>query len=250
MNRFCDLPGEMPDDRRLDELDDESIEWILDGRPVADAGLAPLAGFAFNVRAVADRRVPRPNAELAQVLVAGFSTEKGDLLVTAGSNDNRRAEPPEPQAAAWRGPSAIKLWRRRHSMLPTGFLSGLPAKIVAGVVAGLAGVTAVGAAGALPGPAQHAVASVVEAVTPFNLPDGDASAAIGLAAGTTSGGPTAASDVNAGTTGADVNISAGASGASPLGVANGKLALNPDPSRRTRRFWPRPRRKARVIESD
>ena len=56
------------------------------------------------------------------------------------------------------------------------FIAGLSvaAKAAFGVGIAAASVTAAGAAGALPGPAQDAVAAAVEAATPFSLPDGAA----------------------------------------------------------------------------
>jgi hypothetical protein len=164
----------MPEDHPTpDFLDDEAIDALFAGHDrIVAAELAPLATFAQDVRSVSDRFVPRPNAALAEVLTSGFSTDKGDLLVTAGSNVNGPAVSRARQAAG------LPKWRKRPQMLPTGFLSGLAAKIVAAVVAALAGVTAAGAAGALPGPAQHVVADVINSITPLNLPNGDTSAAL------------------------------------------------------------------------
>lgn len=51
------------------------------------------------------------------------------------------------------------------------FLASLAAKIAVGTGLAVATVTAAGAAGVLPEPAQHTVASVVEATTPFALTD-------------------------------------------------------------------------------
>jgi hypothetical protein len=56
-------------------------------------------------------------------------------------------------------------------MLVKTLLGSLAAKLAMGVGVAAAAVTAVGATGALPAPAQHAVASVVAATTPFVLPD-------------------------------------------------------------------------------
>ena len=173
MNDWCDVPGEMPGDTFLDAdaLDDQVAEAILSGHGPAEAGFEPLTAFSNDVRTVADRANPQPNAALASVLSTGFSTEKGDLLVTAGSNV---IGPATTQAAG------LPKWRNRTNMLPVGIFSGVVAKVVAGVVTGLVGVTGLGAAGALPGPAQDAVASVVNTVTPLNLPtsDGDGGAAV------------------------------------------------------------------------
>ena len=209
MNDRCDVPGEMPGDTSTDGsvLNDRAVEAILCGRTPAPAGLTPLVEFAQDVRSVADRAVPQPNAALASVLSTGFSTEKGDLLVTAGSNV---IGPATTQAAG------LPKWRNRTRMLPEGIFTGLVAKVVAGVVSGLVGVTGLGAAGALPGPAQDAVAGVVNTVTPFNLPtaeggsDADVSVTLpvpGVDVGVTAG---------TGTTGNDrtsTSVSAGASGA-------------------------------------
>ncbi|MFP5319878.1 MAG: hypothetical protein ACLGI2_16490 [Acidimicrobiia bacterium] len=153
----------MPGDTFTDDdvLDERAAEAILSGRSLAEAGFQPLAAFANDVRAVTGRADPQPNAALASVLSTGFSTEKGDLLVTAGSNV---IGPATTQAAG------LPKWRNRTQMLPAGILSGMVAKVVAGVVTGLVGVTGLGAAGALPGPAQDAVATVVNTVSPFNLP--------------------------------------------------------------------------------
>lgn len=56
-------------------------------------------------------------------------------------------------------------------MLVQNLVSTLAAKVALGVGIATVGMTAAGAAGALPDPAQHAVAAVVGATTPFQLPD-------------------------------------------------------------------------------
>ena len=56
-------------------------------------------------------------------------------------------------------------------MLVNTFLASLAAKLAMATGLAVASVTAAGAAGVLPEPAQRAVASVVEATTPFALPD-------------------------------------------------------------------------------
>jgi hypothetical protein len=56
-------------------------------------------------------------------------------------------------------------------MLLKTLLASLAAKIAVGTGLAVTSVTAAGAAGVLPNPAQHAVASVVEATTPFALAD-------------------------------------------------------------------------------
>lgn len=54
------------------------------------------------------------------------------------------------------------------------FLGSLVAKLALGVGIATASVTAAGAAGVLPDAAQHAVSSVIDATTPFSIPDGSA----------------------------------------------------------------------------
>src|SRR5688500_5964951 len=61
-------------------------------------------------------------------------------------------------------------------MLVNTFLASLAAKLAMATGLAVATVTAAGAAGVLPEPAQNAVASVVEATTPFALPNAAAAA--------------------------------------------------------------------------
>lgn len=63
-------------------------------------------------------------------------------------------------------------------MLVHTFLASLAAKLAMATGLAVATVTAAGAAGVLPEPAQKAVASVVEATTPFALPDTDGEALV------------------------------------------------------------------------
>ncbi len=79
-------------------------------------------------------------------------------------------------------------------MLVNTLLGSLAAKIAVAVGLATATVTAAGAAGVLPEPAQHAVASVVGATTPFTLPDSAASVAVQATGGVTT--PTVAGAVN------------------------------------------------------
>lgn len=213
----CDEPGEMP---VSDFPDDLTIDAILAGHtPLeeeAPARFDVLIAFARDVRSVADRPAPSPSLELVGVLLAGFSTEKGDQLVTAASNVNGPAE----QVA---GPPK---WRKRQTMVPAGFFSSLIGKIVAGATAGLFGVTAAGAAGALPGPAQDAVAGVIEAVTPFDLPTGplgEGEAAFAITVNGGSGTPSV--EVTLGTDGVGLST-----GGLPTGETNTSLPGATTPS--------------------
>ena len=142
-------------------LDDAAIEAFFTGQPAGE-GLAPLAGLVEDLHTMTRRPAPVPSTELAMMMAKGFSTANGDLLVTAASN----VTGPASQAAG------LPKWRKKK-MIIAELLAGLSvaAKAAFGVTAAAAAVTAGGAAGVLPGPAQHGVAVTVDAVTPFSFPD-------------------------------------------------------------------------------
>lgn len=218
MNDWCDVPGEMPGDTFTDDdvLDERAVDAILSGRSAAaESSFQPLVSFANDVRAVTDRADPQPNAALASVLSTGFSTEKGDRLVTAGSNV---IGPATTQAAG------LPKWRNRPRMLPAGILSGVVTKVAAGVMTGLVGVTGLGAAGALPGPAQDAVASVVNTVSPFNLPTADGEGGAAVSTSLPIPGGNVDVSVGTGTNGnrTSTSVSAGAAGATASAGATTK----------------------------
>ena len=100
-----------------------------------------LAAFAEDLRIVASGPAPEPRPGLVAAMRQG-------------------AVPTEPPAAG-----------RNKKMLVKTLLGGLVAKVAMGVGVATASVAAAGAAGVLPDPAQHAVATVVAATTPFNVPD-------------------------------------------------------------------------------
>ena len=64
-------------------------------------------------------------------------------------------------------------------MLVKSLVGSLAARIALGAGVAAASVTAAGAAGVLPGPAQDAVATVVAATTPFQLPEPGVSLQVG-----------------------------------------------------------------------
>jgi hypothetical protein len=99
-----------------------------------------MAAFAEDLRIVAGGPAPEPRPGLVAVMGRGVVV------------------PSEPTAG-------------RRKMLVKSVVGGVAAKIALGLGVAAASVTAVGAAGVLPEPAQHAVASVVSATTPFVLPD-------------------------------------------------------------------------------
>ena len=157
MSGFGDYDTEM---FRRNDIDDAAIEAFFTGNGAGDE-LASLAGFAEELRAAATGPVPAPSAQLAAMLAEGFSTEQGDLSATAASN----VPGPAPQAAG------LPKWRKKKMI--GEFLAGLSVatKAAFGITMAAASVTAAGAAGALPEPAQNAVAAAVEAVTPFSFPE-------------------------------------------------------------------------------
>ncbi|MDP8992878.1 MAG: hypothetical protein M3N31_07510 [Actinomycetota bacterium] len=143
-------------------LDEQTIESILAGRsPSGQPEVDELARFVNEVRSVSSGPSPVVGTQLAAVLAGGLTTDKGDLPVTAASNVTGLAE----QAAG--------LPKRRKSMLETIFAKAALAKAAA-VLGGLSiATTGAAAAGVLPGAAQNGVAAVIEALSPFDLPDSD-----------------------------------------------------------------------------
>jgi hypothetical protein len=91
-----------------------------------------------------------------------------DLRIVAGGP----APEPRPGLVAVMKQGAVQLEPSpgRKKMHVKSMLGGLAAKVALGVGVAAASVTAAGAAGVLPTPAQDVVASVVSATTPFQLP--------------------------------------------------------------------------------
>ena len=162
MSPFGDNPHEMPNQ----PFDDDAIEAILAGTS-RDDHLGDLAAFVSDVRmsAAAD---PNPSPALAAALASGFSTDKV-------------FEPPK--------------WRTLRMKIQ-GLLAGLgvAGKVALGASLAAAATTGAGAAGILPGPVQHVVASTVGSVTPFHFPgddQGQSGSGSGEATGTTTTLPSA-----------------------------------------------------------
>ena len=140
---------------------DEAFDRLLAGRPVpAEAAL--LVAFTNGVRA--DATHPgRPSPQLAKLLANGLPTAP-DAADTRTAADPAATQP------------AGRRWRRaRIGILAAAvakFASvGAVAQAATGVGIVLASVTGAGAAGVLPDPIQGQVSGVLEAVTPFELPD-------------------------------------------------------------------------------
>jgi len=150
-------------------LDDRALEALLSGAPSAQSGFDWLLPFVKDLGVASSRPVPVVRPALDMFLANGISTEKGDLPATAASN----VTGPAPQAAG------LPKWRKKK-MLISELLAGLTTKLAGlgmaakaglGLTLAAASTTAAGAAGVLPAPVQHAVAQVVNASTPLNLPD-------------------------------------------------------------------------------
>jgi len=141
VNPRGDNGREMP---HHDPFDDRAVDALLAGSATRDADAAALASFVDDVRAAAGA-VPIPTPALAAALAAGgISTDV----------------------------ASVSMWRRWF-MKVQGFFAGLglAGKIALGAGVAAAATTGAGAAGVLPGPVQHFMATAVHSVTPFELPD-------------------------------------------------------------------------------
>jgi hypothetical protein len=153
--------GDMGDEMTDHSLD-EAFDRYLAGRPVP-AQAAALVAFADDVRAVA-ARPGRPSPQLAQLLTGGLHGASDPAAVGAV---------PVPGAAQ---PTRHRREKRTLFRVLTGAVTRVtPAGAVAQAALGLgvvlAGVTGAGAAGILPDPVQDEVSTVLEAVTPFDVPN-------------------------------------------------------------------------------
>ena len=141
--------------------DDEMPEPSDDLWPAGDPALAALAE---DLRIVASGPAPEPRPGLVAVMAQGS------------------VRPPEPAG--------------RKKMLVKTFLGSLAAKVALGVGLATASVAAAGATGVLPDAAQHAVASVVSAATPFSVPDPSSISGVTAAAEDPSGSTTTTSSTS------------------------------------------------------
>lgn len=144
-------------------ITDAEAELLLAGRtPEGRPGFGELAASVAALRSAAFETAPRPSVELAarlgvphEELVSAMATS------TAASSKRFAADSSVAVARTPRG-SAISRVVERVS----GF--GLAARIAAGVGAFLLGITAAGAAGALPGGMQDAFDDLVSTVIPID----------------------------------------------------------------------------------
>ncbi len=152
-----------------DDFDERAIEAFLAGRRVTAAEVGPLAAFADDLRSAVSGPPPAPGPELARLLREGFSIDHGELPATAGIATRPSPEPAGPSTTRRRNMTISELLAALTAKL-AGL--GLAAKAALGLGVATASVTAAGAAGVLPDPVQQAVATVVNAATPLNIPDG------------------------------------------------------------------------------
>jgi hypothetical protein len=148
-----------------DSAVEDAFEALLAGRP-APEGAAGLAAFTEAVRTSATRP-GRPNAALAELLATGLLTDQS----SPSARTARTAGSPPARS------SRVRIRRRAAMIFPVliaKFLSaGAIAQAATGAGVAVVVVTGVGAVGALPDPLQNTVSSVVETVTPFELPTGE-----------------------------------------------------------------------------
>ena len=143
-------------------LDDRALEALLSGAP-AQSGFDWLVPFVEDLEKASQEPAPVVSPVLALLLKEGFTPASGVLPAAPGPAP--AAMPPAPRAER-----AVVRPVLRGAL---GRVAGLGLLAKAGLGFGLvaASTTAAGAAGVLPGPAQHAVAKVVSAATPFSFPD-------------------------------------------------------------------------------
>lgn len=151
------------------DLDDSTADAVLRGVVPADRpDLDALVALTSELRALRTGTAPTPTGQLARLLAGGLAPidDKGDRLVTAGSTAR-----PAPQGSG--------LPKRRKTVLAELLTTAttklgaasLLAKGAVGVSIALAGVTGTASADVLPQPVQDRVATAVEWVAPFDLPD-------------------------------------------------------------------------------
>lgn len=140
-------------------LDDRALEALLSGARSTPSGLDWLLPFVEELAEASSQPAPVVRPALAALLADG--------LPAAGATrvDEVAAAAVVAPAPAW---AASPRKHRRLGAKLAGL--GLAAKVGLGVAVAAASTTAAGAAGVLPGPAQHAVATVVGAATPFTFP--------------------------------------------------------------------------------
>ena len=159
MTGFDGDVNEMP----VPPLDDRALEALLSGVPSAQSGFDWLVPFVEDLEKASQEPAPVVRPALALLLKEGFSPAIG--VQPAATSPAPAAMPPAPRTQRAVGRPVLRGALSRVAGLGLLAKAGLGFSLVA------ASTTAAGAAGVLPGPAQHAVAKVVGAATPFSFPD-------------------------------------------------------------------------------
>lgn len=149
------------DEMPVPPLDDRALDALLSGAPSAQSGFDWLVPFVGDLEKASQEPAPVVRPALALLLKEGFSPANG---LPAAPGPAPAVIPPAPRTER----AARPVFRGA-----LGRVTGLGLLAKAGLGFGLvaASATAAGAAGVLPGPAQHAVATIVGAATPFSFPD-------------------------------------------------------------------------------
>ena len=150
-------------DRSGDEaLDDATVEELLGGRYDGDApDLVAVNKLLAQVRSLGEQPAPLPSATLAQIL--GDAPVASGGLPTAGRRLPRDLRVGPFRGRAHRPDSTPRARRRARSRRVLTAVAAVSAVVAVAVAAGSARL--------LPGPTQNALAGIVRAVTPFDIPD-------------------------------------------------------------------------------
>jgi hypothetical protein len=167
--------GDM-DEMPIPTLDDRALETLMSGAHSPQSGFDWLFPFVRELETASNEPAPVPTPALATLLGHGFGKGQVELSPTDG---RVLRFVPRPAPAH----------RRTRKLLVGGRTEragvGVVAKAAIGLALVAASASAAGAMGALPDPVQHAVATVVKAVTPFDIPDpSDAGATVPATDGT------------------------------------------------------------------
>lgn len=175
-------PGDHVDDMSNDTMTDEAMEAFFLGLPHPSwEREEALATLASDVTVALTGSPPAPSHALLQLFwSSGVATEPVRAAVPERRSFVPAAVPPDGRAGA----------------RPTGGRRRLLGSLALGLGVAVLGVGTAGATGALPDPVQRVVARVVEAVSPFEVPEPDgrhstgppADGGAGMVEGT--GGPT------------------------------------------------------------
>ncbi|MBW3548467.1 MAG: CHRD domain-containing protein [Actinobacteria bacterium] len=152
-------------------LDDATVEALVAGDTGAGTDdLAGLSAFLEEVRALGEGPPPPPSAALAGMLAGEPEPGAGSALRLVGD-----------EGGPARPPAAANGHRRRAGAGSRQPSAGVVARAAVLALVATAGVTGAAAARLLPDPAQRAVSTAIETITPFQVPgasSGDAGEAM------------------------------------------------------------------------